>query len=48
MRIFYYTGGTERGQWREAFPNVWPEYKPAADLIEEIVRAGYTVRVEPK
>ncbi len=46
VRIFYWHGGTINGEWREAFANVWPEYTPAPELIEQIKRAGFTVRIE--
>jgi hypothetical protein len=45
MRIFFWSGGTENGEWREAFANVWPEFTPAPKLIESLKRAGFKVRV---
>jgi hypothetical protein len=45
MRIFFWSGGTENGEWRECFANVWPEFTPAPKLIESLKRAGFKVRV---
>ena len=40
-RIYYWSGGTERGEWRECTPGVWPEYKDIDTTLAEIKRQGY-------
>ena len=40
-RVYYYIGGTERGEWREATPGVYPERLDIDTLKADIERAGY-------
>lgn len=40
-RVYYWTGGTENGRWREAIPNVYPEYKGIDALLADLKRMGF-------
>jgi len=39
--IYYWSGGTENGQWREAEFNVWPEYLSLQETLRRIRAGGH-------
>ncbi len=40
-RVYYWTGGTERGQWNEAIPGAWPDHQDIDSMIADCRRMGY-------
>jgi hypothetical protein len=39
-RIYYWSGGVERGSWKEGIPNCYPEYTDVFELAERTRRMG--------
>ena len=44
MRLFYWIGGSEDGQWNEAFSNVFPHYHSHSETVSAIDSMGFRWR----
>lgn len=39
--VYYWAGGSQNGEWREAQPGVWPERLTMEQLLANLIRAGF-------